>query len=137
LNGRFLAELPLKSEFLEPKSFKETFLVQLRPRINSLEKNCFFDLSAVPNTGSSGILLFYEKLITLNLISSACTSASLEPSYVLRAIGADEDLAHSSIRFGIGRFTTEEEVMFFYILTCTLTCYLNVIFIARLIIRLK
>lgn len=41
---------------------------------------------------------------------SACTSASLEPSYVLRAIGADEDLAHSSIRFGLGRFTTIEEV---------------------------
>jgi len=41
---------------------------------------------------------------------SACTSASLEPSYVLRAIGAEEDLAHSSIRFGIGRFTTEQEV---------------------------
>ncbi|KAK7066030.1 cysteine desulfurase [Halocaridina rubra] len=41
---------------------------------------------------------------------SACTSASLEPSYVLRAIGADEDLAHSSIRFGLGRFTTEAEV---------------------------
>nr|XP_045594764.1 cysteine desulfurase, mitochondrial-like isoform X2 [Procambarus clarkii] len=43
---------------------------------------------------------------------SACTSASLEPSYVLRAIGAEEDLAHSSIRFGIGRFTTEEEVKY-------------------------
>lgn len=41
---------------------------------------------------------------------SACTSASLEPSYVLRAIGTDEDLAHSSIRFGLGRFTTVEEV---------------------------
>ena len=41
---------------------------------------------------------------------SACTSATLEPSYVLRAIGADVDLAHSSIRFGFGRFTTEEEV---------------------------
>jgi cysteine desulfurase len=41
---------------------------------------------------------------------SACTSSSLEPSYVLRAIGLDEELAHTSIRFGLGRFTTEEEV---------------------------
>ncbi len=41
---------------------------------------------------------------------SACTSASLEPSYVLRALGVDEELAHTSIRFGLGRFTTEEEV---------------------------
>ena len=43
---------------------------------------------------------------------SACTSASLEPSYVLRALGVNEELAHTSIRFGIGRFTTEEEVDF-------------------------
>ncbi len=41
---------------------------------------------------------------------SACTSASLEPSYVLRAIGVGEELAHTSIRFGIGRFTTEAEI---------------------------
>jgi len=43
---------------------------------------------------------------------SACTSASLEPSYVLRALGVHEELAHTSIRFGIGRFTTEEEIDF-------------------------
>jgi cysteine desulfurase len=41
---------------------------------------------------------------------SACTSASLEPSYVLRAMGVEEELAHSSIRFGIGKFNTDEEV---------------------------
>jgi cysteine desulfurase len=43
---------------------------------------------------------------------SACTSASLEPSYVLRALGVEEEMAHTSIRFGLGRFNTEEEVDF-------------------------
>jgi len=43
---------------------------------------------------------------------SACTSASLEPSYVLRALGRNDELAHSSIRFTIGRFTTEQDVDF-------------------------
>ena len=43
---------------------------------------------------------------------SACTSESLEPSYVLRALGVEEEMAHTSIRFGFGRFTTEEEIDF-------------------------
>jgi cysteine desulfurase len=55
-------------------------------------------------------------LMALNEIAlssgSACTSASLEPSYVLRALGANDETAHSSIRFGIGRFTTQEQVDF-------------------------
>lgn len=49
---------------------------------------------------------------------SACTSASLEPSYVLRALGVEDELAHTSIRFGIGRFTTDREIDYAIELVC-------------------
>jgi cysteine desulfurase len=57
--------------------------------------------------GESMILAVKELAVSSG---SACTSSSLEPSYVVRALGVDEELAHTSIRFGIGRFTTEEEI---------------------------
>jgi len=78
--------------------------------LNGDEKSRYFgnlNLSFAYVEGESLIMAFPEVACSSG---SACTSASLEPSYVLRALGVDDELAHTSLRFGIGRFTTEEEI---------------------------
>merc|ERR1712096_765 len=83
-----------------------------RMYINGNRDNCYpgiINLSFEFIEGES--LLMSLKNVALSS-GSACTSASLEPSYVLRALGVNEELSHTSIRFSFGRFTTEEDVRF-------------------------
>jgi cysteine desulfurase len=104
-------------------------MAQELPRIRALHEHLIEGLSGIEQTFINGHLtrrVPHNLNISFNYVEgeslimgvkglavssgSACTSASLEPSYVLRALGRSDELAHSSLRITIGRFTTEEEI---------------------------
>ena len=119
--GFGLASEIAKKEMTEESKRLEGFFNQFYKEIIEGEEQVFLNGSKEHrfkgNFNASFAFIEGESMImAINQIAvssgSACTSASLEPSYVIRALGVTEDLAHTSIRFGFGRFTTQEEVNF-------------------------
>jgi len=99
------------SKKLYDNVMKATHIYLNGPDIENLNQRYVgnLNLSFAGIEGESMIMAIKDLAVSSG---SACTSSSLEPSYVLHALGVDEELSHTSIRFGIGRFTTEEEVDF-------------------------
>ena len=95
----------LNNKFYEVINNNLSHLVLNGDKVQRYDGNLNISFSCVE--GESLIMAIKDMAVSSG---SACTSASLEPSYVLRAIGVEEDLAHTSLRLGFGRFTTEEEV---------------------------
>ncbi|GJJ12348.1 hypothetical protein Clacol_006589 [Clathrus columnatus] len=109
-----LAKLEMKADHARINQLAERLLAGINEKVEHVIRNG--DVNGYPGCVNLSFayvegesLLMALKDVALSS-GSACTSASLEPSYVLRALGAAEDLAHSSLRFGIGRFTTEAEI---------------------------
>ncbi|KAH9945840.1 cysteine desulfurase NFS1 [Epithele typhae] len=109
-----IAKLEMARDSARVKELSDRLINGINSRVEHVVRNG--DVTGYPgcvNLSFSYVegesLLMALKDIALSS-GSACTSASLEPSYVLRALGAAEDMAHSSLRFGIGRFTTEAEI---------------------------
>ncbi len=111
-----LAEHELASGGVEKqRALRDRLWAGLQGRLSHLYTNGSMDARLPNNLNVSFAFVEGEALMmaikdVAVSSGSACTSASLEPSYVLRALGVDEELAHTSIRFGVGRFTTEDEV---------------------------
>ncbi|KAF8910748.1 pyridoxal phosphate-dependent transferase [Mucidula mucida] len=111
-----IAKKEMKRDHVRIKELSERLIKSINTQVEHVIRNG--DVEGYPgcvNLSFSYVegesLLMALKDIALSS-GSACTSASLEPSYVLRALGAAEDMAHSSLRFGLGRFTTEAEIDF-------------------------
>lgn len=110
-----LAKLELDEELPRLRRLRDRLWDGIRSNIPEIYLNGNWEHRSPHNLNVSFAFIEGESLMmALKDIAcssgSACTSASLEPSYVLRALGRDDELAHSSIRFTLGRFTTEEEI---------------------------
>jgi cysteine desulfurase len=106
-------EMPLEAERL--RGLRERLRAGLEAKLDEVFINGSMEHRLPNNLNMSFAYVEGESLLMgINDVAvssgSACTSATLEPSYVLKALGVGEDLAHTSIRFGLGRFTTQEEV---------------------------
>lgn len=110
-----LAKQEMKNDAAHIDRLSEKFLKAMKEEVthivlNGSEKSRYpgnLNISFACVEGESMIMALKDLAVSSG---SACTSASLEPSYVLRAIGVEEDMAHTSLRIGFGRFTTDEEV---------------------------
>jgi cysteine desulfurase len=107
------AEMPIESERL--RTLRDRLNEKFHQNLDEIYINGSMEHRLPHNLNISFAYVEGESLLMgINDVAvssgSACTSASLEPSYVLKALGAGDDLAHSSIRFGLGRWTTDEEV---------------------------
>ena len=110
-----IAQEEMGAEAERMKMLSDRFLDKVEGRLSEVYMNGDRDQRIPGNLNLSfayvegeGLMMGIKDLAVSS--GSACTSASLEPSYVLRALGVDEELAHTSLRIGFGRFTTEEEV---------------------------
>ncbi len=110
-----IASKEMMQDFTKIKNLSDQFFKKIQSKIKEVYLNGDpinrypgnLNLSFAYVEGESMILAIKDLAVSSG---SACTSASLEPSYVLRALGISEDMAHTSIRIGIGRFSTKEEV---------------------------
>ena len=110
-----IARLEMEAEQAKLRKLQDRFLSGIRKDLDQIYINGDLDARIPGNLNISFAFVEGESLMmgikNLSVSSgSACTSASLEPSYVLRALGVEEELAHTSLRIGLGRFTTEAEV---------------------------
>jgi cysteine desulfurase len=111
-----IAKEEWRKDYEHAKRLRERLLAKLRAELDELFINGSpehgmpynLNISFAYVEGESLLMGINDEIAVSS--GSACTSASLEPSYVLRALGVGEDLAHTSIRFGIGRFTTDADV---------------------------